>query len=150
MENDIAETEYQYLEETDHGNIVKGFEGFLHFRFSSQNRKTRVRARDRIFSRSSVTCPLPDEEDTPFATPPQALDALMAALSGKREMKATDMPVTPPDDKQLVSANPVMKRRRNTVAGSEPALTAPPTPALTKAEEPQTVGPAKRSTRRRK
>ena len=29
VENDTADAEYQYLEETDHGNIVKGFEGYV-------------------------------------------------------------------------------------------------------------------------
>jgi hypothetical protein len=29
VEHDIAENEFQYLEETDHGNIVKGFEGYV-------------------------------------------------------------------------------------------------------------------------
>lgn len=109
-----------------------------------------MRGKDRVFSRSSVTCPLQDDDETPFTTPPQALDALMAALSGKKEMRPTDMPVTPPDDKQLISTNPILKRRRNTVPGSEAAATEPATPALTKAEEHQTAGPAKRSTRRRK
>ena len=96
-----------------------------------------------------MTCPLPDEDDAPFATPPQAIEALMAALMGTKEMKATDMPVNPPDEKQITS-NTVMKRRRNTVAGSEGTVTAPLTPSAIKAEEPKSVGPAKRATRRRR
>ena len=28
VEQEIAEAEFEYLEETDHGNIVKGFEGY--------------------------------------------------------------------------------------------------------------------------
>jgi hypothetical protein len=66
-------------------------------------------------------------------------------------MKVTDMPVNPPDEKQLLAVNPTLKRRRNTVAGSEGSLTAPLTPAVTKPEESSsTVGPSKRSTRRRR
>jgi hypothetical protein len=30
VEQDIADAELEYLEETDHGNIVKGFEGYVH------------------------------------------------------------------------------------------------------------------------
>lgn len=150
VEQDIADAEYEYLEETDHGNIVKGFDGFLHFRFSSQNRKTRVRCRDRIFSRSSVTCPLPDEEDAPFQTPSSAIEALTAALSGTKLLSSSDIPMNLPDDKTLV-APPIARRRRNTVAGSEGTVTAPLTPVAVKVEEvPQTVGTAKRTSSRRR
>ena len=36
-EGDIADAEYQYLEETDHGNIVKGFEGYVGHNFIVNN-----------------------------------------------------------------------------------------------------------------
>ena len=122
---------------------------FLHFRFSSQNRKTRVRPKDRIFSRSSVTCPLPGEEDAPFQTPPQTVEALVAALSGSREMTSIDMPLNLPEEKPVAAAT-AGRRRRNTVTGSEGTITAPLTPRAVKADEPMTGGPAKRVTRRRK
>jgi hypothetical protein len=32
VEQEIAEAEFEYLEETDHGNIVKGFEGYTSHR----------------------------------------------------------------------------------------------------------------------
>lgn len=122
---------------------------FLHYRFSSLNRKTRVRPKDRIFSRSSTSCPLPVEEEAPFQTPPQALEALTAALSGAKPMTSMDAPVVAPEEK-VISAQAVGRRRRNTVAGSEGTMTAPLTPSIVKAEEPLSVGPLKRSTRRKK
>ncbi len=122
---------------------------FLHFRFSSQNRKARVRAKDRIFSRSSTTCPLPAEDDAPFPSNPQTTEALIAALSGVKPMTALDLPLSTPEEKQagVTAAN---RRRRNTVAGSEGTVSAPLTPSVTKTEEPMTGGPVRRTTRRRK
>ena len=138
------------MEETDHGNIVKGFDGFLHFRFSSQNRKARVRCRDRVFSRSSVTCPLPEEDDAPFQTPQTSLEALTSALSGLKQPSFAAMQLSSPDEKAPIS-NPVARRRRNTLAGSEGTVTAPLTPNAVKNEEaPQTAGVAKRSSARRR
>jgi len=150
VEQDIADAEFEYLEETDHGNIAKGFEGFLHYRFNSQGRKTRVRGKDRIFSRSSVTCPLPDEDDPPFQTPPSALEALKAAISGAKQMSPLDLPVNLPDEK-LVATQQGTRRRRNTTAGSEGTITAPLTPDVMKTEDlPQTGGNSKRTSRRRR
>ncbi len=55
---------------------------FLHYRFSSQNRRARVRTKDRLFSRSSVTAPVPDDEETiGRATPPHQLEGLIQPVS---------------------------------------------------------------------
>ena len=97
-----------------------------------------------------MTCPLPEEEDAPFATPPQTLEVLTAALSGIKEMKATDIPLSPPDEKML-AGNTTLKKRRSAAGGGEgEVVTAPMTPTVTKAEEPSTGGPAKRASRRRR
>ena len=89
------------------------------------------------------------EEEAPFQTPVQALEALTAALSGARPMTSMDAPLVAPEEKALLPP-PAGRRRRNTVTGSEGTITAPLTPSLTKADEPMTGGPLKRSTRRKK
>jgi len=109
-----------------------------------------VRARDRIFSRSSTSCPLPPEDDMPFQSNPQVLEAMSHALTGVRPMTSLDLPLSVPDEKQLSNSQLGGRRRRNTIAGSEGTITAPITPSAVKADEPMTAGPAKRSTRRRK
>jgi hypothetical protein len=123
---------------------------FLHFRFSSQNRKVRVRARDRIFSRSSTSCPLPPEEDMPFQSNSQAQETLLAALTGAKPMTSMDLNLNEKEEKQLQPVQPTGRRRRATVAGSDGTITAPLTPSAVKTEEAETGGPLKRSTRRRK
>ena len=87
----------------------------------------------------------------PFQSNPQVLEAMTHALTGVRPMSSLDLPLNVPDEKQ-VAANQLGggRRRRNTVAGSEGCITAPITPSATKADEPMTGGPIKRSTRRRK
>lgn len=77
------------------------------------------------------------------------IEALTAALSGAKPMTSMDAPVVAPEEK-VISAQAVGRRRRNTIAGSEGVVTAPLTPNAVKVEEPLSVGPLKRSTRRKK
>lgn len=162
----IAEAEFRYLEETDHGNIVKGFEGydgdvdmcfyifprFLHFRFSAQNRKTRVRSKDRIFSRSSLTAPLPEEEEMPFQTQQRTMDAVIGMATGRTVITSVSDALLSPTSEDKLLPVPPTKRRRNTVAGGI-VETPPSTPAsVTKREDsaPASTGAAKRTSKRRK
>ncbi len=123
-EAEIADAEYQYLEETDHGNIVKGFEGFLHFRFSSQNRKARVRARERLFSRSSMTAPLPGEEDLPFVTPFASLENLVSMIHAQFDGKPAKL-IMSPDEKVHVP----LRRRKASIDTT--SVSVPLTPSAT-------------------
>ena len=127
-EAEIADSEYQYLEETDHGNIVKGFDGFLHFRFSSQNRKARVRARERLFSRSSVSAPLPEEEDVPFQTPLASLDNLVSMIHAQFEGKPAKV-IMSPDEKVHVPVPQSAPARRRKVSMDVTSVSAPLTPS---------------------
>ncbi|KAL2919488.1 Chromatin modification-related protein meaf6 [Polyrhizophydium stewartii] len=53
IEASIYALEGSYLEETQYGNIVRGFEGYLSSR--ADRRKSRPTDSDRLFSQSSVT-----------------------------------------------------------------------------------------------
>lgn len=127
-EAEIADAEYQYLEETDHGNIVKGFEGFLHFRFSSQNRKTRVRPRERVFSRSSMTAPLPEEDDIPFITPLANLENLVSMIHAQFDGKPAKL-IMSPDDKVHVPVPQSAPVRRRKTSMDTTSVTVPLTPS---------------------
>ena len=129
-EAEIADAEYQYLEETDHGNIVKGFEGFLHFRFSSQNRKARVRARERLFSRSSMTAPLPGEEDLPFVTPFASLENLVSMIHAQFDGKPAKL-IMSPDEKVHVPVPQSAPVRRRKASIDTTSVSVPLTPSAT-------------------
>ena len=152
-EGEIADAEYQYLEETDHGNIVKGFDGFLHFRFSSQNRKARVRARERVFSRSSVTAPLPEEEDVPFQTPLASLDNLVSMINAQFDGKPAKL-IMSPDDKVHVpvpQSAPVRRRKSSMDTTSLPLTpSAPPVRTSTVSSEVASGPTTRRTSKRRR
>jgi hypothetical protein len=68
-EKQVYEMESRYLEETEHGNIVKGWDGFLDSRPRKDHsfKRTKTTDADRIFSNSSYSWALqnvqPDEKD---------------------------------------------------------------------------------------
>lgn len=66
LENHIHEVETKYLENTSaHGNIVRGWEGYLDSKPGRPHmlRRPRVYDKDRIFSSSSSTSSLPMNEN---------------------------------------------------------------------------------------
>jgi len=152
-EAEIADAEYQYLEETDHGNIVKGFDGFLHFRFSSQNRKARVRARERVFSRSSTSAPLPEEEDIPFQTPLASLDNLVSMINAQFDGKPAKL-IMSPDDKVHVpvpQSAPTRRRKSSMDATSASVPLTPSAPVRTSTVSSEVAsGPTTRRTSKRR
>ena len=55
IEQTILDLEYQYLSNTGHGNVVKGWEGFLNLNMKNASRNNKVLPKDQIFSQSSVS-----------------------------------------------------------------------------------------------
>ena len=72
IEQEIFNLEYEYLSSTGHGNVVKGWEGFLSFNIKHSQRNNKVLEKDQIFSQSSVSAqdlfnlkkPLPEISDS--------------------------------------------------------------------------------------
>lgn len=67
VEQSIFALEEVYLDETSHyGNIVKGWEGLLNARPKAVHahvRKPKINDKDRVWSNSSTSRPLPDESE---------------------------------------------------------------------------------------
>lgn len=68
-EKQIADLEEAYLDDTPYGNVVKGFDGFVNAKLvnrsnnPSQGRRQRVPIKDRLFSSSSVTAPINQDDE---------------------------------------------------------------------------------------
>jgi hypothetical protein len=104
-----------------------------------------VRPKDRIFSRSSVTAPLPEEEDAPFVTPLANLDNLVTMINAQFEGKPVIPLPSPSEEKSPVVAVP--KRKRGSAEGM---ISPPPTAEASVTNEAVNSGPARRTSKRRR
>jgi chromatin modification-related protein EAF6 len=67
IEKEIFKYEEEYIDESsNYGNVIKGWDGFLTSKpkVHTGTRRPRIPRKDRIFSNSSLTAPVPEEEAT--------------------------------------------------------------------------------------
>eukprot|EP00937_MAST-01D_sp_MAST-1D-sp2_P006083 g6083.t1 len=78
----IYEKETEYLEATDYGNIVRGWDGYIDSKLRRDNAMKRAKTQDcdRIFSLSSVSSQVVDPEEQQVAR-----EAAAAAAAGARK-----------------------------------------------------------------